>query len=667
MRIICHPSRLALCPALFFCFGAITTTACAETPAEYRNACQHELTAPYSDSFRYIIQLENGKQTAQGDATTFSSIALVALAAELYHSAPPESGKSINQMLSTLLNALHETGWSHHHGKLYPIRHPDDYDYEPAKGLPKKVRRSPLSRDSFGSIICGAYYAYHAPHCSRENKTLAKKLVEKWIHFLLESGWKLDPEPNFNLKLKPMYCNQDGKMKQAGPETYILAPHERYTLRSVAASMGIVTADWDIWAGVDASLTQLVAEIVAGNLFDQIRYAADQCHFNIPVKVRVPWLGLDYETSVEVEMPLPPEDNTRQFLKEVVSKYFAARGAMSQTGTLNSMVVDHMLDGLPQEWFGFRWKEFLSYTLERMVPWLTWDSVDELAAFSIASVVAARAEGDPSDFINAYMVWSFAAFMECRPEMAVALSPLVRAHYARLQSKGNANGIWSWLSGDVSQVQSYIVLFENSPRRKWNDYAWHRNASQFFSDDIHNKYMSQSKSFSRIDYLVLEALQSKGVPQFREIQFDSVIEHFRDQWDKIASRMVEQIAKDTDNGKVVVRTLIAHGQHIYERWTKEGIEKIQIAHDGLAKVEQWIPNMPVGMFDLKIGDISDAELAKVMADSYLTINQSLDARAKKLIEAKKAADESARKLADQLHAKAVALHAEAVAKELDEL
>jgi hypothetical protein len=139
------------------------------TDNEYKSKVQQQLTTVrdlsdltstlettgYLDEHGYLIEWnkisdECGKQImgphAEGEATYFTAIALVALASGNYNQDSWEA-QNANHYIENFLDVLENKSWGNKEasGETHPIRHPDWVEYYGND----QMRQRPLSKDSF--------------------------------------------------------------------------------------------------------------------------------------------------------------------------------------------------------------------------------------------------------------------------------------------------------------------------------------------------------------------------------------------------------------------------------------------------------------------------------------------------------------------------------------
>lgn len=134
------------------------------------------------------------KPDQEGEATFFTAIAAIALATDAYGTRDEWETQNLDEELNSLLLVLRDQAWGNadQQGKKYPIRHPDDLDFDADGNV---LRAAPLSKDAFGAIVCAGYYAYMCPALpsNSKSKATARSLVNKWIDFLVDSGFWIHP------------------------------------------------------------------------------------------------------------------------------------------------------------------------------------------------------------------------------------------------------------------------------------------------------------------------------------------------------------------------------------------------------------------------------------------------------------------------------------------
>lgn len=142
----------------------------------------------FRDPHGFIVGYStDGSIGSPGEATLHTAIAAIAIAAANYHQ---NSWEDANARLYDLLKTLFERSWGNvdNSGEAHPIRHPDVFDFD-ADGT--KFRNSPLTKDSFGAVLCACYYAYASPNTSLLVRDQAKQLLQKWVDYLARHQYRL--------------------------------------------------------------------------------------------------------------------------------------------------------------------------------------------------------------------------------------------------------------------------------------------------------------------------------------------------------------------------------------------------------------------------------------------------------------------------------------------
>jgi len=364
---------------------------------------------------------------ANGDASTFTAEASIgtALAGD-------------NTATAGYLNALLNYSWDSNGN---PIRHPDIKQYiSNGQGGYTFYRNNPMSEDSFGSIIAASYFAYTSSTSSTEVKDLARQLVEKFINYLIVHQWWLIPDysqfdfaetgTGSGAKLANIYSYDPTTGTYSndtfnGPETYLIAPPQRYELQEVAADMGFSTSQWNIWTGgVPATVTQGVADYVAGPVGAAAGRALDfilkQIEFSVPYDFELGSSDFNFgEIKGAVTLSIP--DSLRQSMVNAFSSGVTQviRDAAQtvnlltfQQGELVGLALNPVLDILKNYNFSIpysipipsgaaglfptqtisgninlsiplgNWRDALTGALQKVTPWLDGSALVEAATFA---------------------------------------------------------------------------------------------------------------------------------------------------------------------------------------------------------------------------------------------------------------------------------------------
>jgi hypothetical protein len=504
----------------------------------YQMQARYELLNQFRDSYGFVMQADDQGQLtgAQGEATYLTAVAAISFATDSYQQKDSTLLAQDKQAVLELLNTLTTAAWGNRDGVTgleSPIRHPDDWDYKkvevetnPGSGSFRteivKDRQRPLTKDGFDQILTAVYYASHSPAWKQDPavQSASRALVQKWYNYLVANQWSLDPRmgvPGASWAA-PLGANGDPQTPVPGPESFILAPTDRYAFQSVANSLGIPTDQADAdryalqWMGLLADplgggsagfaaspeVVQATADFLAnaaGTGLDQIL----QTRILVPfTSSTVTWI----DDGVRKQIVKVFEDVIRDGMRALLV-------GSTSPGDLLGVAVGNILGQLPS-WLGKnQWSSILTTGLKEVLPWLGGDVV-ETATFATTLVVSdmAVARGTLGDDVIGYSVWSVAAEMEARPAMADLLRPLVKAFAADLQGHGKDGALWDWLAGNPGRVQLFLDKFQANPLHQWDDYAWQRSWNSFVQATAGTK----TALSSRVDYLVLQGLQNKGAP-----------------------------------------------------------------------------------------------------------------------------------------------------------
>ncbi|MEQ8787400.1 MAG: hypothetical protein RIC55_13930, partial [Pirellulaceae bacterium] len=508
--------------------------------ADYADRVRTELTRVFRDEYGFVVSWNGETAGDTGEAVYFTAVAATALAAETFELGGGASLDRTNQELADLLSTLLHEGWSTPDGlgRSYPIRHPLEIDFVKsdvkvpleaatasealeASLSAKKVeykkelvplRQSPLAHDAFGQILTAAHYSYASSGTTAEVKELARDLVQKYSEFLVENQWRLTTYTSGDQWLGELYNASGDKKDNKGPDTYMLFPHERYALQNVGARMGLVTSHWNIWQGMETTLTQEAADGVAalaGGALDAILRAAN---ISLPYDISIGpsrWNLPHIKGSLDISISDSTRNNAVKNFEDVIREGVRAYNlAENQGADLLGLAVNRVLDLLPEAIGPDSWRTVITTAVQEILPWISGQGWIEAGTF-IGSLEALKAQ-NPSTV--GYAVWTFAAEMEARPEMADLLRPFVKEYYYNFLRPiaGNDHPLWAWLANDGGRTAEHLDRFESEgdPRR-WDDYAWHRGVDAFYKRDDAS---GGEKIQSRLDYVALDALHAKGAP-----------------------------------------------------------------------------------------------------------------------------------------------------------
>ena len=604
----------------------------------------------FVDDYGYVIdrKIPEGTPMTIGEGGLHTAIAIIALVTGNYEQDAWEA-QGVNPAVEKFLDALATHSWGNQDGfgRKHPIRHPDDYDWD-KNG--KRLRNSPMTKDSFGAIIAACNYAYDCPNSSPAVRAKAKDLVQKWMDYLVLHQWRLhsSTHPSYiegeyeekddqyaNLFSGP---NQEPKAHK-GPEAFLLFPHEVYALKTVGAALGLSTAQIRPWeVDLPVGLLQTVVDLVAPYLADLVAH-----HLGgvlSALKIEVPY-SIDFGTEpvwalkgALVIDPLPAEVQDKvveQFrnvlsdaIREVFRLYFLGEFQQSE---LVGIAVNAILDQMPDTLGKDSWRSVLMRAMEALDRWLDADGIIEVFTFVLSLQLLKKF--NKAD-VTSYTAWSFVAEMQNSQEMTALLTPFVQEFWGGIRTHGNPNGLWAWLARDMARVDEQIALFQANDPARWDKFAY--GSTKF--DEWMNSTNDGERASPRIDYLVIHGLAEKGLPK-------SLVETAVDWWatfegeaNKAVDALIKAIKEKFEAAGHFVREIIhASGERLREVWEANGRYTRELIKVGGQVVDRLISELggevrrwlytAEGVFEhylrwerlLPDGSLSDSELVERMSRS----------------------------------------------------
>ncbi|RYZ87905.1 MAG: hypothetical protein EOP04_10570 [Proteobacteria bacterium] len=239
--------------------------------------------------------------------------------------------------------------------------------------------------------------------------------------------------------------------------------------------------------------------------------------------------------------------------------------------------VDRILDFFPDELGKNSWKTVLLGAISDIMPWLSFEAIWELLIL-IAGIEALKYPTMPESNI-AFLMWSYTAVCETRPDYAAILHPILDEFFKFLRGNDNANGTWAWLAGDGGRVADEINLFETHNLRNWESFAfgstkfgeWERKIPKILKERPGVPPITFEKEFPRIDYLVLHGLREKGPPKLLTTTIGNWFNNFLNFAKEALKKFIEWLKRKFNEGLKFVQEVLAEGyrvvKKIYEKVT----------------------------------------------------------------------------------------------------
>lgn len=512
-------------------------------------------TTGYLDKHGYLIEWNKVRDEfgnrimgphAEGEATYFTAIALVALASGNYKQDSWEA-QNANHYIGNFLDVLENKSWGNKEasGDAHPIRHPDWVEFY-GNG---QMRQRPLSKDSFGQIVLACYYAYKCPNSSDKVRQRAKSLLDKWIRYLGSHRWLIHSNyiPGEFEKAGREHANifEDAKhtnrVTWVGAESFLLYPHELWALKNCAIAIGVPSES--IIPGV-AFPFAVDGGIIAPALDELLRYTGDA--------IEHLYDKLNYSKKWSLDL-VPGWKDSRvsgtfsvgafgHLSKSEVRRIFEAgvRDTVLSSfklGTGIGSIMDNVMRPISPFLYAPEMNAIVRELINQLCPWLDPTMLEQWVAF--ATALDGTKQGYKESTAG-YAVWPFIMEMESRPYLRVLLEPQLRDFFGFLAQKDNPNGTWAWIARRHDVVSEQIGVFEASRNvLNWRGYAYGENA---YNKWIKEKTAEQDpeRFCSRVDYLVLKNLAEKGLPEIPgalRLSFkgflDLAVRLFRDMLDKI--------------------------------------------------------------------------------------------------------------------------------------
>ncbi|WWD21827.1 hypothetical protein CI109_106315 [Kwoniella shandongensis] len=579
----------------------------------------------YVDMQGYIVEVENGSPTSLGEATYYTAVAAVALAAGNY--SPDDWEKEhCNTALEGFLRVLTEKSWGNKDsaGNEHPIRHPDWLEYWDINGETRH-RARPLNRDSFAQIVAAGYYSYHCPHSSEAVRDLARRLIGRWVRYLPPRGYRTHSNyithfDEFDKKsgnFVNLFASADrkGTISALGKDTFQLAPHELCALRRCAISMGIDAAGIEPLVGFTASLLRQYG----GQLADDIAKAASRVLRSILHEFRgvakgsfhvIPgWDDSEVTFKLHIGIPVILHDTICNAFENVVREYVGTIVRDPDTIALGAdefilRAANVVIAELPHQLQVLPLGTIFQDIIKQIVPIFDYTVYEDLISFFLALIFATTSKDDSS--LVGYFVWNFIVEFETVPAITHLLIEPCRLYFSLVKQAKITNGHWAWLCGYDHIVDRQLDAFEAHP----NGFSSYAYVSTKYDEWLVKSALSEAslsdhetKFSSRIDYLSLHSLKEKGLPPFAKVSLSLLNAAIADYIDGLVSaaktavaavgEFVEQVTDAT--GKVIEKTTRTIGEVTYKVLDgTEEISRVVLFADGRA--EQIISKAGEGVY-----------------------------------------------------------------------
>ncbi|MEK4838582.1 hypothetical protein [Bacillus sp. FSL L8-0152] len=247
---------------------------------------------------------------------------------------------------------------------------------------------SPLSKDSFGTIVAAAYYYYSCPNSSQEVRELAWDLITKWIEYLILFQWRThsiyiegesyeqDDDYYKNIFSDDKLINR--KMYK-GIESFMLWPHEMYALQNAAAHLGIPTSHWRVWENIIPELKQTIIDVAAPYIAQYAGEALDALLKNYRIVVQYSiqilpgWSSGKVDGVFVVEISSDTREkvvaNFKETLKELLRKIIRVGNYKDyQRDELLEILINRILNFFPDVLGPNSWRSILTRSIQQILP-----------------------------------------------------------------------------------------------------------------------------------------------------------------------------------------------------------------------------------------------------------------------------------------------------------
>lgn len=553
----------------------------------------------FRDNFGFVIGLDDTTPDALGDETPntlgegtyHTAITAIAVATGNYSQDDWEKNTG-NTFLSELLRTLLDKAWGNKDslGRVHPIRHPDEYDFN-RNG--DKIRCRPLSKDSFGPIIAAIYFAYKCPNSNEEVRLLSRELATKWADYLVLFQWTLhsiyfegefDQDGNHYRNIFDKHHNPNSYL---GPGAFALLPNEIYAFQNVASAIGIPAVTWNPWINLSIEFKSTMKDYVAPYVGDlsgrAVKLLLEQLNLSIPIDIplgaddwnmgKIRWkFEINFPSNIQERIVKKVSSVTTDAIREA---YRLDTYRREQDIDLLGLVLNKILDIFPQVLTQDTWRTVLTDAIQKVIPWLLGSIWVEAGTFLGAlSLLSTR---KPSDI--SYTCWSFIVECETRVEIREFLRVAIKGFYDKIAADDNPNGLWAWLAEDLNVVKAQQQLFESKGRRYWKEFAY--GPTKYNEWAQRTDASTNQKKSPRVDYLVIDSLLEKGPPAGMAEIVEDWYEKVKDIIDQIINNVVQKVKNQfNDFGSFSLEKLDEAGQMIRETWNKSMEYAVEILKEG---------------------------------------------------------------------------------------
>ncbi|ODM19352.1 hypothetical protein SI65_05970 [Aspergillus cristatus] len=239
--------------------------------------------------------------------------------------------------------------------------------------------------------------------------------------------------------------------------------------------------------------------------------------------------------------------------------------AIHPNGELDG-IVDRILAPLSQFLYLPALQQVLRELIDQLAPWLDPILLTEFVDFATALQLL-KLGYNPAN--AGYGMWPFVMEIESRPYLRVILEPLFRDFFGFIAQKDNPNGLWAWLARRNDVVVQQLRVFEDAVEpTHWTGYAYGENEyNKWITDKTVDK--NPAHNCSRVDYLVLNNLAEKGLPEIPVL--DIPLDKFLKLAQEALENLIKEIQRQFSSEGYLRRWVDELGRNIEERFSLAGI------------------------------------------------------------------------------------------------